>query len=30
MEDIKKVVGRNLKFFRFESGLCQEKFYGFN
>lgn len=28
MEDIKKIVGRNLKYFRFQSGLCQEKFYG--
>lgn len=27
MEDIKKIVGRNLKYFRFQSGLCQEKFY---
>lgn len=27
MEDIKKVVGRNLKYFRFQTGLCQEKFY---
>lgn len=27
MENIKKVVGRNLKYFRFQSGLCQEKFY---
>lgn len=28
MEDIKKVIGRNLKYFRFQTGLCQEKFYG--
>ncbi len=27
MRDIKKIVGRNLKYFRFQSGLCQEKFY---
>lgn len=27
MKDIQKVVGRNLKYFRFQSGLCQEKFY---
>ena len=27
MENIKKIVGRNLKYFRFETGLCQEKFY---
>lgn len=27
MEDIKKIVGRNLKYFRFQTGLCQEKFY---
>lgn len=27
MKDIKKIVGRNLKYFRFQSGLCQEKFY---
>ena len=28
MKDIKKIIGRNLKFFRFQTGLCQEKFYG--
>ena len=28
MKDIKKVIGRNLKYFRFQTGLCQEKFYG--
>lgn len=27
MKDIKKIVGRNLKYFRFQTGLCQEKFY---
>ncbi len=27
MEEVKKVVGRNLKYFRFQTGLCQEKFY---
>lgn len=27
MKDVKKIVGRNLKYFRFQSGLCQEKFY---
>lgn len=27
MEDIKKIIGRNLKYFRFQSKLCQEKFY---
>ncbi len=27
MEDVKKVIGRNLKYFRFQTGLCQEKFY---
>lgn len=27
MEDIKKIIGRNLKYFRFQTGLCQEKFY---
>lgn len=28
MEDIKKIIGRNLKYFRFQSGQCQEDFYG--
>ena len=28
MDDIKKIIGRNLKYFRYESRLCQEKFYG--
>ena len=27
MKDIKIIIGRNLKFFRFQSGKCQEKFY---
>ena len=28
MKDVKKLIGRNLKFFRFQTGLFQEKFYG--
>jgi len=27
MKNIKKVVGNNLKYYRFQSGLSQEKFY---
>ncbi len=28
MEDIQKVIGKNLKYYRYKSGLSQEKFYG--
>ncbi len=28
MENIQKVVGMNLKYLRYKSGLSQEKFYG--
>ncbi len=27
MEDIKKIIGINLRFIRYQSGLSQEKFY---
>lgn len=27
MEDIKKIIGMNLKYIRYQSGLSQEKFY---
>ena len=27
MNNIKKIVGNNLKYYRFQSGLSQEKFY---
>jgi len=27
MKDIKKIIGTNLKYIRFQSGLSQEKFY---
>jgi len=27
MQDIKKVIGRNLKYYRFQTGMSQEKFY---
>lgn len=27
MEDIKKIIGTNLKYIRYQSGLSQEKFY---
>ncbi len=27
MDDIQKIVGNNLKYFRYQSGLSQEKFY---
>lgn len=27
MKEIKKIVGRNLKYYRFQTNLCQEKFY---
>ena len=27
MQDIKKIIGNNLRFIRFQTGLSQEKFY---
>ena len=27
MDSIQKIVGKNLKYFRYQSGLSQEKFY---